>query len=298
MKHRWGKARVLAAVFLALPVLAVAVSAQAAAPPAENPQSRSVGLEGTVPSDPPSQGATITAPTNGQTFTRTPISVNGLCPNGLLVKLFANNVFVGSVMCNNGSYSIQIDLFDGRNDLVARVFDTLDQPGPDSNIVNVTYQNDQFRDAGLPFLSLTSTYARRAADPGKLLTWPIVMSGGTGPYAISVDWGDTKPPSLMSLQFPGTFDISHVYDSAGVYNIIVKATDRNGVSAYLQLVGGANGAVSQSSAGGASDDDKDTIVNVLWAPAAAAIPLIIIAFWLGRRYEITSLRKHLESLDK
>jgi hypothetical protein len=297
MKRVWGRVVLTSAVIAVLAAVAAPASVRAAAPPPENPKQGSVGLQGTVPTTPPSRAATIATPTNGQSFTRTPISVNGLCQTGLLVKVFSNNVFVGSVMCVNGSYSLQIDLFDGRNDIVARVFDALDQPGPDSNIVSVTFVNNQFRETGVPLLSLTSTYARRGANPGELLTWPIIMSGGTGPYAVSVSWGDNKPPSLISQPFAGTFSISHIYDSAGVYNIVVKATDKNGVSAYLQLVGEANGAVTQSSAGGTGDSAAGTIVKVMWLPAAICIPLIMIAFWLGRRYELTVLRKHLENLE-
>ncbi len=59
--------------------------------------------------------------------------MSGICPGDLLVKIFKNNVFAGSVQCKNGSYSIVIDLFSGQNELVARVYDALDQPGPDSN---------------------------------------------------------------------------------------------------------------------------------------------------------------------
>ena len=68
-----------------------------------------------------------------------PVTVTGLCPDGLLVKLFKNNVFAGSVDCTKGSYSLKIDLFTGQNDLVARVYDSLDQPGPDSSIVRVRF---------------------------------------------------------------------------------------------------------------------------------------------------------------
>jgi hypothetical protein len=57
-----------------------------------------------------------------------------------LVKIFKNNVFGGSVQCDRGNFSLQSDLFVGTNELVARVFDELDQPGPDSNIVTVTFQ--------------------------------------------------------------------------------------------------------------------------------------------------------------
>ncbi|HSD56005.1 MAG TPA: PKD domain-containing protein [Candidatus Saccharimonadales bacterium] len=265
---------------------------------ATDPQDGAIGVEGKVPSNPPTQAATISSPRNGQSFNDLPITVSGLCPKGLLVKIFANNVFVGSAQCENGSYSIQVDLFSGRNDLVARVFDAFDQGGPDSNIVTVNFDDAQFNPTQSSLLSLTSNYAQRGANPGQKLSWPIILSGGTSPYAVSVDWGDGKSPDLISVQFTGTIDLSHTYDSAGIYKVIVKATDKNGLSAYLQLVAQANGAVTSSTTGTGDDDDKAIITRVLWAPAAICIPLIFLAFWLGRRYELATLRKHLEESSR
>lgn len=263
-----------------------------------NPQNGSVGLEGTIPSNPPATAATITTPTNGKVFTSLPVTVSGLCPANTLVKVFANNVFVGAAQCTNGSYSIQADLFDGDNDLVARVYDALDQAGPDSNIVRVRFDAGQYNPSDVQLISLTSDYAKRGANPGSLLTWPIILSGGTGPYAISVDWGDGKSPDLMSEAAPGGFTISHTYTSAGTYSVLVKATDKRGVSAFLQLVAVANGAIASSAPGGAGGGGGTTtpIVKVLWAPAAAMVPLIAVGFWLGRKYELSALRKHLEKL--
>ena len=268
----------------------------AAAPLPQNPQDGSAGLQGTVPTPPPQNAATIAVPSNGASFNRLPITVSGLCQTGLLVKVFANNVFVGSALCINGSYSLQADLFEGQNDLVARIFDALDQPGPDSNIVTVTYRNDQFGGTGAPLLTLSSIYARRGANPGEQLNWPIIINGGTGPYALSVDWGDNKPASLQSEPFAGNVNISHTYDTAGTYVVIVRATDKNGQTAFLQLVGQANGAVTQS-------DDKSsgliaTRTAIIWIPAALSIPLIISSFWLGRRYELSELRKRLQQQEK
>jgi hypothetical protein len=274
-----------------------APAVQAAAPLPENPQQGSAGLQGTVPTPPPDKAATIVIPKNAQTFNRNPIQVSGLCTTGLLVKLFSNNVFVGSAICVNGSYSLQADLFEGRNELIARVFDALDQPGPDSNRVTVTYSNDQFGNTGIQPLTLSSLYARRGANPGSELTWPIIISGGTPPYAISVDWGDGKPISLQSEAFAGSFNIKHVYDTAGTYVITIKATDKNGMTAFLQLVGQANGAVGQGKEEG-DDGLVATVTQIIWIPAAISIPLIISTFWLGRRYEITVLRKKLEHPER
>lgn len=262
----------------------------------DNPnQSGSVGLQGTITSAPPTTAASITTPANGAHFTTTPITVSGLCTSGLLIKVFANNVFVGSTVCQSGSYSLQVDLFDGTNDLVARVYDALDQQGPDSNAVSVTYTSSQFANTGIQPLELTSNFARRGADPGAVLTWPVILSGGTAPYALSVSWGDNKATDLLSEQFTGTINLSHTYDTAGLYQIVIKATDKNGQEAFLQLVGVANGAV-QSSASGSTSSTPTTITktNVLWGPAVAMIPLIIVGFWLGRRAELTSLRRSLE----
>lgn len=285
--------RTLVVASLVCAGLSFAFADVARAATVDNPQEGAIGVEGKIPSNPPTAAPTITTPRNGQVFTNIPITVNGLCTSDLLVKMFANNVFVGSVLCKNGSYSINIDLFSGQNDLVARMFDSQDQGGPDSNVVTVTFNDVQFNPFGTSLLSLTSNYAARGANPGQRLAWPVILSGGTSPYAISVDWGDGTSPDLISSPFTGTIDLSHVYKSAGVYKVTVKATDKNGLSAFLQLVATANGAIVSNSP---SDKNTitETIVKVLWWPVVICIPLIILSFWLGQRYELASLRKHLE----
>ncbi len=267
--------------------------------------SGAVGIEGRLPSPPPTQGATISLPRDGQAFSTNPVTVSGLCPNDLLVKLFKNNVFAGAVNCKNGSYTIIIDLFGGQNELIARVYDALDQPGPDSNKVTVSF-TDNIRGAASK-VTLTSNYAKRGANPKQELVWPIILSGGIGPYAISVDWGDGTTPDLISQQYPGTFNIKHIYDSPGVYNIVIKATDKDGGVAYLQLVGVANGPLSQdNNAGNAKNAGQDNggsgnsapKTKILWQPAALTIPFVISTFWLGKKYELRVLRKKIERGDR
>ena len=288
----------MAAAGLSLVIVAALFSSpvSAGAPLPENPQDGSIGVEGRIPSGPPQTAPTITTPRDGQGFAAIPITVNGICPDGLLIKLFSNNVFVGSVLCQGGSYSIQIDLFAGRNDLVARAFDAFDQSSPDSNVVTITFNDAQFNALGTPLFSLSSNFARRGANPGQLLIWPIILSGGTGPYAISADWGDGKPPTLVSTEFTGPLDLSHVYDKAGTYKMTVRGTDKNGLSAFLQLVAVANGAVTGQA--GAEDDGATIITRVLWIPVLISIPLLLSSFWLGRRYELAVLRKQLEEREK
>ncbi len=257
-------------------------------------QSGSVGVEGTIPSAPPTTGATITIPKNGQVFASIPINVQGLCPNGLLVEVFKNNVFAGSQQCQNGSFSISIDLFSGRNDLIARVFDSLDQQGPNSNTVSVTF-NDTFTIGG-PRISLTTAYAKRGADPGATLSWPVTLSGGHGPYAISVDWGDKTPLDLISRETVGDFTIEHVYLQSGIFNVTVKATDVNGQAAFLQVVGISNGPIKQSN--GQKQSGNKTKQVILWWPIVLLFVLTIAAFWLGKQHQLESIRSRLRKGER
>lgn len=295
----WNRLGLVGAV-LAFMLLMPGRLAQAQIPP-PGPGTGTSGVQGRVKTPPPSSPATITTPTNGQSFGTMPITVAGLCPSGssLLVKVFSNNVFIGSAQCLSGSYSLQVTLFDGTNELVARIFDSLDQQGPDSNKVTVSYTNSQFSGNGVQQFTLSSLYALRGANPAEQLRWPIIINGGTGPYALSVDWGDGKPASLQSEQFAGEVTISHTYSSAGTYVVIVKGVDKDGQTAFLQLVAQANGAVTQQTTKtSGKDGGVITIIKVIWIPAALCIPLIFVAFWLGRRYELAALRRHLERPDE
>ncbi|MDB5169045.1 MAG: Fibronectin type protein [Candidatus Saccharibacteria bacterium] len=270
-------------------------TAQAANYPPQQ-ESGSIGLEGKISTEPPKQGATITTPNNGAVFTTLPITINGLCPQGLLVKVFSNNVFIGSANCTNGNYSIQTDLFNGVNQLVARVYDSLDQSGPDSNTVAVTFNSPQFQ-GDVEQLFLTSIYARRGAPPSSEILWPIILTGGIGPYAISVDWGDNSTPDLQSQSFAGTFNIKHTYKNSGIYKVVIKVTDSKGNVALLQVSAIATGAVSKVDS---SKEGSATVVKtiVIWWPLILMVPLIVAAYWLGRRSELYSLRKTLENSRK
>ncbi|MBP9852898.1 MAG: hypothetical protein QG629_605 [Patescibacteria group bacterium] len=266
-------------------------------------QGGTTGLQGTIPSAPPKTAATIAVPGSGQTFTSIPVTVSGLCSGDVVVKVFSNNIFVGSAQCQNGSYRLQIDLFGGQNSLVARVYDALDQAGPDSNTVLATFQDGQFAAFGQR-VSLTSTLAKNGALVGKQLSWPIVLSGGSGPYALSIDWGDGTSTDLKSISFAGPLNLTHAYKKAGIFRVTVKATDATGAAAFLQLVGVGMGSVSQVSdgqstsvAGGgknAGQGGGEVQRIYIWWPVLLLVPFIFATFWIGRRYELLALHRKIE----
>lgn len=260
--------------------------------PTPDPKPGSYGLEATKRQPPPTVGATITVPGNGATFSNSPITVSGICPNGLLVQIYNNGVMVGSTMCNNGSFKLEVSLFAGANELSAIVYDDLGQAGPTSKTVKVTYNDTNFSEFGTS-LTLTSSYGRRSAPAGNDLDWPLQLSGGAGPYAFSIDWGDGEKPELKSQELAGPVTIVHPYEQAGIYQVNITATDVKGVSAFLQVVAVSNGKVDNSKDANNASDQKTTVTQVMWIPAAVAVAFIPLSFWLGRRSQVVSLRNRM-----
>jgi len=294
--HVGAKARVLAIATVVLLAVAPSVIATAITPiPNPPPAPGSYGLEATKLQSAPTTSATISTPGNGASFSTSPVTVSGLCTTGLLVQVYDNGALVGAINCTNGSFSLQVSLFTGQNDLTTTQFDDLGQPGPQGNTVSVSYNNASFSAFGT-LVTLTSTYGRRAANPGQTLTWPILLSGGTGPYAFSINWGDGGKPDLKSQALAGEVDISHVYSQAGIYHVTVTVTDANGVSAFLQLVAIANGTPANTNGSGASSKGSGTttVTKVVWWPSVTGIVLLLPTFWLGRRSQLVSLHRKLE----
>ena len=260
--------------------------------PTPNPKPGSYGLEATKKQPPPKQGATITTPGSGSSFSNSPITVSGICPTGLLVQLYNNGVMVGSTMCENGSFSLQVGLFSGSNELSALVYDDLDQAGPASNTVTITYSDTHFTEFGSA-VTLTSSYGRRSAPAGNDLGWPLQLSGGTGPYAFNLDWGDGSKPELKSQSSPGVVTIAHAYKKAGVYTVSVTATDVHGVTAFLQVVAVSSGKVEGDGNAAKSNDTPVAATKVMWVPTVVVLILQIPVFWLGRKSQLVSMRNKM-----
>jgi hypothetical protein len=275
----------LTILLLVMSLLVIPVKAQAL-----TQQNGSVGVEGKVPSAAPSTAPTINIPSNGQSFSALPITVSGFCPNNTVVEIYKNNVFAGSAECQGGSYKLQIDLFDGRNDLIARAYDDLNQVSPDSATVTVSFNNPA-PSLG-PRILLTSQFSKRGANPGSILTWPVTLSGGTAPFAFTIDWGDKTNPDLFTRQIDGNFDIQHTYAQAGVYNVLIRASDATGNLAFLQVVAVGNGPIQQQNRN--SNNIISTVnTKVPLLPIIILTVLVFVSFWLGRRHQLEDIRRRL-----
>ncbi len=259
--------------------------------PTPAPQAGGYGLEATKKQAPPTLGATIVSPGSGASFSSSPITVSGVCPKGLLVQIYDNDVMVGAVMCTTGSFSIEVSLFAGTNELKAIVYDDLYQAGPISNIVTITFTDTNFTRFG-DLITLTSSYGRRSAANKTSLAWPLQLSGGMGPYAFSIDWGDGTEPQLLSQSFAGLVTIAHTYKKAGIYQVNVNAADTNGVKAFLQVIAVSNGEATDATTTN-KIEATEAKTTVLWTPTIIAFLLLLPTYWLGRRSQLVTIRHTL-----
>jgi hypothetical protein len=268
--------------------------------PATPQCSSSYVVTAVVPGPRPTQPATITSPSNGQSFGTNPVSVSGNCPEKTLVKIFSNGILVGSLFCGlNGHFTIPVDLLIGRNDLTALAFNTLDQEGPSSPTVTVTLTQTP---GGIGYsneLILQSQNYYRGSLPGQVVIWPIELIGGQAPYAVSVDWGDGTS-DLVTRLAPGPFTVSHTYQKSGSgylgsYPLIVRSTDSVGHTAYLQLTTIVNASTGASTSGGAAKLNPALNIWLVW-PFWVGLLLMVLSFWLGERREKRVMQRHFEAL--
>jgi hypothetical protein len=237
--------------------------------------------------------------------------VKGSCISDLVVRIYRNNFFAGSALCQaNGTYSLHIDLFVGRNDLVAKQFDSLNQESPASDMVTVFYslpatptlpgtspgggtttqppgeapaQTAQFQ------LVIEYDYTLQAVFVGKPFTLPIAFAGGVSPYAVNIDWGDGQN-SVFSRQDTSRFNVDHTYEKAGYYTVKITVSDKNGETAALEFVILVSGQDTQSPLIRAISGADGIWVQI--ALGALFVASLFVAFFIGTK--ISRLRRSKE----
>lgn len=253
------------------------------------PQAGSIGLTGAVPAAPPNVAATINTPRDGQHFTTTPITVSGTCPKDTLVEVYKNNIFAGSTPCDNGKYSVDIDLLFGQNNITVLVYDALNQAGPISKSVTVFFDYSLSQAAPSAFFDLSGSQlllntdaAYRGSFPNQQLNVPITVIGGTAPYAINVQWGDVNN-QVISRSNNSTFNASHAYKKPGTYKITLQGSDSNQLVAFLSVAAIVNGKPELQAASGITAASANKLL-MLW-PVYTIVVTTLISFWIGERRE-------------
>lgn len=269
-----------------------------AASPRPGPAAGSIGISGTMPGQPPTVAAVVQVPGSGQRFSTSPVTISGTCPANTLVEIFKNDIFAGSTPCTSaGTFSLDVDLLIGQNTIIARVYDDLNQPGPDSNAITVFYdalppQADPttFLDFGGPQLLLNTDAVFRGVFPEKEFNIPVNILGGTPPYALNVQWGDANN-KVVPRSDNAPFSVGHTYLKPGTYQITLQATDASGRVAFLTVAAIVNGQpAAAAAAAAASSGSTPNQLLLLWPLYTSSIA-VLVSFWLGEQREKRILDK-------
>jgi hypothetical protein len=293
----------------------------------------------TVNGDAPSQGASITFPAANQLTKKSLLQVSGICPDGTLVAIYNNGTFAGSTPCTaDGVYAITIQLREGVNTLQAQNYDGLNQAGPTTSQVSITYAPDAplveeststtvvstpeqlesnpvipevpieapqpsrqpcydlpnantIKDTAQPIISVNCI--SRNVYTGETLNIKVLIQGGIAPYALLVDWGDSKN-DLISVQNSSVQSLQHVYTTSGFHKVVMSTTDAKGVSSKIQTVVSVNGATATA---GSSNPVSKIAENVASVWINAPVPLyfaaltLLLGFWAGDVYKRVKLQR-------
>lgn len=269
-------------------IVGLILGAHTALAQSPGPEAGSIGLTGTVPGEPPTTAAVIQVPNNGQRFSTSPVTVSGTCPPNTLIEVYKSDIFAGSTTCSsNGTFSFDIDLLIGENTLIARVYDDLNQPGPDSNEVTTFYDalppqpqpGFNSLDFGGAQLLLNTDSVFRGTFPNQVLSMPVSIIGGTPPFALNVQWGDSKN-KVVSRNDNLNFNVDHTYTRAGTYQVRLQATDAAGRVAFLTVASIVNGAPDSTAGLGSGATASQNWLIALW-PLYVSLVAVVVAFWLG-----------------
>jgi hypothetical protein len=271
------------------------------------------------------EGAVITSPKAGQILTTTPIHVAGTCPNTSYVKLLRNGAFSGVAFCNNGTFSIDTDLFQGANDLQAQDYNITDVAGPQTPVVHVVYQppvtpappktgttkssamstrtstNTSTNLSVKPPLLIQGDYHFNVATTGSVFTWQLNYQYADPPVATTINWGDNTSESL-TVPSNDPFKIQHTYKTSGYYPVVVQGIDASQRTVMIQLVAFIKKPGDAATKGsilptqkGPNDRGSGGLSKFKWLlyawPTYAIIVVMVGSFWLGERRELLMLTK-------
>ena len=265
-----------------------------------------IGLSGVIPALEPTEKAVILMPKDGSQTSTQNITVSGSCQQGTFIQIFRNDVFAGSTVCLGGEFSLIISLVTGNNTLIAKTIDNLKQYGPDSDPVTVTFTPDTSPGAGSgsgagPQLSIRGEdLYLRSVSQGVSFKLDLAVQNGSQPYAVHVDWGDGSYDTFP-VASAGDFTARHVYNQAGLQVIHVTVTDEKGNKAHLQYVviinGPAPAAAATSQGGNTQPPYVPPTLPIVW-PMYLLLLVIVLAFWLGERYELRRLKRTGQLIDR
>jgi len=122
---------------------------------------------------------------------------------------------------------------------------------------------------------------KRGVNTGDTVTMPIRVTGGTKPYALSINWGDGKT-ELKTVLDTDYHNYTHVYKTAGIIGISLKTTDAKSITSYLQTVVQVGGeSVPETGSISSITSNLSAIWTEAPVPLYWAAVTLVLGFWVG-----------------
>jgi hypothetical protein len=260
----------------------------------------SYDVTATVHAPIPTNPALITTPYDQQHVSQPEVQVAGTCPADTYVKLFRNAAFSGVSQCIDATFRILTSLVPGENRLEVKVYNVTDDEGPASAPISV-YYDETVAAPALPKntpaalivppsktvapVAILVDYHYQSHKYDEAFTWDLGITGGVPPYVVTIDWSDGSKSEIASGA-GALFSVTHIFPGAGPYQPLVRATDKDGDSATLQLSAVAWG-VAANPVFTPNNNPADSFfawfkqyVWLVW-PVYGAVVLMAASFWLG-----------------
>ncbi len=157
-------------------------------------------------------------------------------------------------------------------------------------IVKTTTPNLLLKLVSTSPLVLTTDYRYQTHRQGELWSWNIAINGGTPPYKLSINWDDGDRTDI-SRDNGESLTMSHTFRDATTYQPVIRAVDRQGTVAILQLLATVKG--TSTGALTAKPNILQDLRQYLWLiwPAYIIVLLMVASFWLGEREAVQQLAK-------
>lgn len=216
-----------------------------------NASALDLGVSASVPAPIPGGSPVITSPTNNTVTTNSSVKVSGTCPvivPPILIVIYRDSNSVGSTNCTpGGSFSLNVPLTLGKNNLLAQVQTITGGIGNSSSVILVTRNtlttpsSPPSSEPGpistpnvtieLPILEpqiiTEDNFTQVPSDSNKPTAWSFSIKGGETPFTVTIDWGDgTIEKYTVHTHKVQTF--YHTYSQPKTYNISAKVVDANG----------------------------------------------------------------------
>lgn len=136
---------------------------------------------------------------------------------------------------------------------------------------------------------------QRNVFAGELINLPLHIDGGLAPFALAVNWGDTKEDLVTVLNSTKRI-LAHTYTVGGFHYITLKATDSQGTSTRIQTTVSVNGDGTTDPVASSLDkfiNNAETIWVESPVPLYIAAVTLAVGFWIGdifQRYAVAHAR--------